>query len=285
MQRHTQAQRELSTGFPQIYQHPEACSAVCDPGALRYNARLVLDDLTPSNELISAVSVERERLDRVAAMLHEEQSLLEAQLEAVRAQLVDVAGRREQLAHFLGEDSDHDGGTSTGGVAKTGPSQAGEGQLRGGAIRKAAVRAALAQDLPEQPRHYRDWLTLIEDTGDTILGQDAAATLLTQLSRCPLIVRALEPGTYRLDRDALVRLHQQHDALRAEAGAQVANTNDRDYDVIDLAQALAAIEARVRRIDRAIKEATDLVERLDADWFFADPAAENGIAMPGAVAA
>ena len=57
-------------------------------------------------------------------------------------------------------------------MTRTGPSQAGEGQLRGGAIREGAVRAALAQDRPEQPRHYRDWLTLIEDAGDTILGQD-----------------------------------------------------------------------------------------------------------------
>ena len=46
-------------------------------------------------------------------MLHEEQSRLEAQLQAVRAQLVDVAGRREQLARFLGEDPDQDGRTST----------------------------------------------------------------------------------------------------------------------------------------------------------------------------
>ena len=86
-----------------------------------------------------------------------------------------------------------------------------------------------------------------------------------------MIARALEPGTYRLDRDALVRHRQQREALRAEAGAQVANTNDRDYDVIDLAQALAAVEVRVRRIDRAIHEADDLVDRLDARWFFTDP--------------
>ena len=43
----------------------------------------------------------------------------------------------------------------------------------------------LTQDRPEQPRHYREWLQLIEAAGQTIHGQDAAATLLTQLSRCP----------------------------------------------------------------------------------------------------
>jgi hypothetical protein len=287
MQRHTQAQRELPTGFQQIYQQPGARSAVCDEAALRYNDRLVLDDLTPSDELISAVTAERERLDQVTITLDETYGRLQAELAAVVAQLADVAQRREQLARFLGEEpSDHDRRPVAARTLTDAGVQPSDGSLRGAAIREAAVRVALGQERPEQPRHYREWLTLIEATGQSVHGQDSAATLLTQLSRCPLIARALEPGTYRLDRDALLRLRQQREALHAEAGAQIAGTNDRDYDVIDVAQALAAVDARVRRIDRAIRDAADLVERLDASWFFVDPdEAQYGAEPPAAVAA
>jgi hypothetical protein len=287
MRRHTQAQRELSTGFQQILQQPQARSAVCEPAAVRYNDGLVLDDLTPSDELISAVTAERERLDQVVIVLDEAHGRLKAELATVVDQLADVAQRREQLARFLGEEpSDHDPRPVAAQTISDAATRPSDGSLRGAAIREAAVRAALGQDRPEQPRHYREWLTLIEAARQSIHGQDSAATLLTQLSRCPLIARAIEPGTYRLERDALVRLRQQRDALHAEAGAQVARTNDREYDVIDLAQALAAVEARVRRIDRAIQEAADLVDRLDAHWFFTDPdQPQNSVEPQTAVAA
>jgi hypothetical protein len=285
MRRHTQPQRELCTGFPQIHQLLQARSAIYADGSVRYNHRLVLDDLTPSDELISAVSAERERLDQVAAFLHADQARLDAELAAVSAQLADVAHRREQLARFLGDPGESEPSRAAPKKLRSRPEQGHDGSLRGAAIREAAVRAALAQDRPEQPRHYREWLRLIETAGQTIHGQDAAATLLTQLSRCPLVARAREPGTYRLDRDALVRLREERDALHAEAGAEVASTNDREYDVIDLAQALAAVEARVRRIDRAIQEAVDLVDRLNAGWFFTDPDQPQGSAAPPAAVA
>ena len=268
MKSYTQAQRELSTGFQQIDQQPDARSAVCVGTALRYNDRLVLDDLTPSEELVAAVTAERDRLDHVATMLRETHDRLQEELAGVIAQLADLAQRQKQLARFLGEDLGDDRSNGSPAGLDSAAEQATGGALRGAAIREAAVRAALRQERPEQPRHYREWLSLIEAAGQTIHGQDAAATLLTQLSRCPVIARGLEPGTYRLDRDALMRLRQQRDDLRAEAGARVASTNDQDYDVIDLAQALAAVEARVRKLNRAIQEASDLVDRLDANWFF-----------------
>lgn len=282
MKPYTQAQRELPTGFQQIHQQADSRSAVSNRPSVRYNDRLVLDDLTPSDELVSAITVERERLDKVATMLSATQDRLQAELATVLAQLADVEQRQRQLSRFLGEDFDDDQPTRSAArtLGRSDAEQRADAALRGAAIRQAAVRAALSEDQPERPRHYRDWLALIEAAGQTIHGQDAAATLLTQLSRCPLIVRALEPGTYRLDRDALARLRQQRDDLHAEAGARVASTNDRDYDVIDLAQALAAVEARVRKLDRAIHEATDLVDRLDAGWFFTDPNESPDTAQP-----
>ena len=43
---------------------------------------------------------------------------------------------------------------------------------------------------------------------------------------------------------------------------------EREYDAIDLAQALARVEAEVRRTDRAIAEATELIDALGAREFF-----------------
>ncbi len=102
------------------------------------------------------------------------------------------------------------------------PAHQPDDRLRLAAIRQPAVRAALADDDPGRPRHYREWLELVErHTGRRVDGRDRGATLLTQLSRCPLIVRAPEPGTYVLDADALVRLERRRDDLRAVAAAKV----------------------------------------------------------------
>jgi hypothetical protein len=263
---------ELSTpgpGYPQHYEQLEDAIALCAADSLRYNAAVPLDELSPSPELITAVTAERERLDQLVDALREEYAQLEEKLGAVGGRIEVATDRQAQLARFLGEDEGPERGNGT--RSKRRGAKSRDGQLRGGAIREAAVRAMLTQDNLERPRHYREWLTAIEAAGQKIHGQDPAATLLTQLSRTPLIARASEPGTYRLDRDALRHLRQQRDALRAEADAKIVSTNDRDYDVIDLAQALAAVEASVKRIDRAITEAIKLVDRLDARWFFTDP--------------
>lgn len=272
MNRHARSLHELSTAQPGYQQHYEQLGAaieLCAGGPLRYNAAMPLDELSPSPELITAVTAERERLDHLVDALREECAELEAKLAALGAQINAATDSRAQLARFLGEDDDH--GHQNGTRAKRRGTKAADGRLRGAAIREAAVRAMLNQEDPERPRHYREWLTAIEAAGQKIHGQDPAATLLTQLSRTPLIARASDPGTYRLDRDALRHLREQRDALRAEADAHVVNTNDRDYDVIDLAQALAAVEASVKRIDRAISDAVKLVDRLEARCFFTDP--------------
>jgi hypothetical protein len=267
---HTQPERSFSTLFQQLDEHAGARSELSSGAALRYNAAVPLDDLDPSPELITALRAERERLDHVLASLLQAGRELELELGAVQAQVEAAVEKRDELARFLGEPESRKPARRRAGRRISSSAPADDGQLRGGAIREAAVRAALAHNEPERSWHYREWLELIEATGQRIHGRDPAATLLTQLSRCPLIVRGPEPGNYRLDRDALVRLRQQRDAVQAEADAKLVRTDNRDYDVIDLAQALAAVEARVKRIDRAIAEAVKLVDRLGATWFFTD---------------
>ena len=271
MNRHAQPLHELSTtqqGHRQRCEQPGTAIELCDSGLLRYNATVPLDELRPSPELIIAVTAERERLDHLVDTLRDEYAELERRLGELRTQIDATANRHGQLARFLGEDDDFSQNHAR---RKRPGTKAADGGLRGAAIREAAVRAMLTQDDPERPRHYRQWLAVIEAAAQKIHGQDPAATLLTQLSRTPLIARANKPGTYRLDRDALRHLSAQRDALRAEADAMIVSTTDQNYDVIDLAQALADVETRVRRIDRRISEAGKLVDRLEARWFFTVP--------------
>jgi hypothetical protein len=229
------------------------------------------DELDPTPELLAAVRAERARLSGFVSQLDERRARLHEELTAVTAQLDAARERERQLLHVLGEegedvddgvDEDHEGLTRR-------TADHDNGALRGAAIRRAAVAVALAQDdRPGRARHYRAWMELIEAAGERIDGRDPAATLLTQLSRCPLIVRAPEAGTYQLDPHALARLRERRRALLAEADAQVATASEREYDALDLAQALARVQADVQRTERALAEAEQLVDRLDAAWFF-----------------
>lgn len=237
------------------------------------------DDLQPTPELLAAVQVERQRLEGLIAVLRGDQSRLADELRSVEVQL-DAAGQRHrQLGHVLGEE---EGGQALlwqaddrEELARRAAEQQGDGMLRGAAIRHAAVQAALADDRPERSRHYREWLELIDASGRRVDGRDPGATLLTQLSRCPLVIRSAEPGHYQLDPGALERLRAKREALHAEATAQVSVAAEREYDAIDLAQALARVEAEVRRTDRAIAEATELVDALGAREFFTGPFAHS----------
>jgi hypothetical protein len=247
-------------------------------------------ELTPSPELIRVVRAERERLEELMTSLQARSRELETELSAVIQDLRAASERDIELARLVGEDpgevaldgigadlfggeTDDDNGRHSvrRALRRRRARSRGSGGLRGAEIRAAAVKAALVDAEPGRPRHYKEWLSLVEVAGERIDGRDPAATLLTQLSRCPLITRAPNPGVYRLDRNALVELQACRAALRAEADEHVTATDNRTYDAIDLAQALAAVEANVRRIDREIDEATTLVERLDAKGFFTRP--------------
>lgn len=157
-------------------------------------------------------------------------------------------------------------------------------RLRGAAIRQAAVRAALANPDPGRPRHYREWLELVQThTGRRVDGRDPGATLLTQLSRCPLIVRASEAGVYRLDAEALVRLERRRDELRAVAADRVrAAARGPGSDPASVADDLVRIEADIRKVERELRVAVDEIGMSDAACFFTSCSATTATAVMSA---
>lgn len=233
------------------------------------------DDLLPTPELLAAVAAERERLEKAIEELKHRRVDLVEELQVVDEHLATATSRHRQLGHVLGEEDVQpplwDPEPREVLVGRSAHQEV-EGVLRGAAIRQAAVKAALAEPDPGRPRHYRDWLDLVEaHSGRRVDGRDPGATLLTQISRCPLIIRASEAGTYLLDPGALQRLHSLRDQLHDQAAALVKASADREGGAIDLAQALGRIEADVRRVDRTLAEAADLVIALGAGDFFAGP--------------
>lgn len=240
------------------------------------------DDLAPTPELLAAVQVERVRLQAVVDELSAARDDLVEQLEDVEARLRLAVSRHRQLGHVLGEDDEQPPlwQPDIGEVLAGRPARHEDDRLRGAAIRHAAVRAALADPDPGRPRHYREWLDLVEHhAGRKVDGRDPAATLLTQLSRCPLIVRAPEAGTYRLDADALVRLERRRDDLRAAAAAKVSAAAHRpDSDPIDLARQLARVDVEVRRMERELHDVVNLVDALGVEGFFNVPSEMGAVA-------
>jgi hypothetical protein len=237
-----------------------------------------------------AIRAERARLEELIEGLRHRRTDLVDELQAVDERLWTASSRHHQLGQVLGEEDPQpalwEPEVREVLAGRPAVNNDDDGLLRGAAIRHAAVRAALADAEPARPRHYREWLDLIEAGGRRIDGRDPGATLLTQLYRCPLIVRTPEPGTYQLDRGALDGLEARREAVHAEAATQVKSAAAHEHAAIDLVHALAGIEAEVRRADRAIAEANELIEALDARDFFpglkARPAA---VAVAVAVAA
>jgi hypothetical protein len=230
------------------------------------------DDLLPTPALLAAVAAERERLERAIEELKHRRVDLAEELQLVDDQLRTATSRHRQLGHVLGEEDAQpalwDPEPREVLAGRTAHDEH-DSLLRGAAIRQAAVKAALADPDPGRPRHYREWLDLVESrTSRRVDGRDPGATLLTQISRCPLIVRATEAGTYKLDPAALRRLDARREELHAEAAAQVRASADRDGTAIDLAETLGRIEADLRKVERTIAEANGLVEALDANEFF-----------------
>jgi hypothetical protein len=151
-----------------------------------------------------------------------------AELEAVEA---DLAERRKML-DLLARDAPEAFGElreerveNDAEAAATGDAQCraetplrgtpGSTMLRGSRIRKAAVHVLARSARAHDALHYREWYRLFVDAGFSIVGKDAEANFLTQLSRSPVVRRSTQAGIYELDFDFVARAREDLQRLRA----------------------------------------------------------------------
>ena len=187
-----------------------------------------------------AATVARE-IDLMAARrtrLRERQNDLRAQLRELDIQLHALDSRERDLDRLIA-----DGPAA---VAGSTP------RLLGGAtLRKHAVAHLLATD-QQHDIHYRTWYEQLAADGLLIRGADPAATLLTNITRSPLITRGEEPGTYRLDLEAAQRVETL--LVKARERLHAATGPDPAQRAPQRAERLRAMINRLARIQREIAE-------------------------------
>jgi hypothetical protein len=123
-------------------------------------------------------------------------------------------------------------------------------QLVGGALRRRHAVAHLIATRQHDPIHYREWAKQLAAEGVVIRGVDPGATLLTNITRSPLITRAQEPGTYRLDKRAPERIQ----ALVARARERLRTSNGLRGNTPDRVRRLRALVARLESAQAEIAE-------------------------------
>lgn len=202
---------------------------------------------TPSARLARALDAEREDLTRRVRQLQRERRALLDRLAAAEAEIQVVDERLVLLARLRGEEADRPAETAVERPLLTGP-----------AIRMAAV--ALLRDHPEGqgPIYYRRWLELIEQAGFEVGGRRPAATLLSQLTRSPVVRRTSRSGHYEIDREAPARLRRRVELLRTRMGGA---PND-DGSPVDLEAVRRSRESLTREIEKAERELAEATAAL-----------------------
>ncbi len=126
-------------------------------------------------------------------------------------------------------------------------------------MREVAVRELIEAGRGETSIHYRDWLDLLSDAGYVIGGVDPGAALLTQLTRSPVVRRDENPGWYRIDWDAPIRLRRRLSELE-QSLAQIATQRLVDVDAFDDARARRdQLNSDITRTERELSEALRLL--------------------------
>ena len=127
--------------------------------------------------------------------------------------------------------------------------------LRGTAIREMAVRVLVERGAG--PIHYRGGHALLREAGYAVSGKDPQATLLTQISRSPVVRRTTTAGVYEIDPEAPERLRNALAKLHAELRELTSAPADPD----DLARVRARRDELVGYIN-STERALDEAERV-----------------------
>lgn len=228
----------------------------------------------PSQDLIAAARMDLERLRELAVSLRGRRAQLAREMEEINRQLRDVGQQMRRLGDVIGLDPKT---IAHGERDEDEEPEVVDGRqvLRGARIREIAIRVLLDRPNPSADIHYRQWVQLIEQAGFRIAGRDPGAVLLTQVSRSPLVVRAPDSGQYRLDRDAMVRLRDQH--LRIEEAMRTKLSDD-TLTPAQVSGELNRLSAEERRVRRQLEELVQTVSKVGAEEFFGLQQPERALA-------
>lgn len=190
------------------------------------------------NKELERFAKTREKLSQRKSALVEELEEIEAGLEAV-----EIQEERLRAAGANAPASE---------VATIHPRS--EKVLKGAEIREAAARTVFLSHGAGKSFHYREWLSLLLEDGYEIVGQDPAATLLTNLNRSPVVRRAGQPGEYEVDPDALDRLQTSLAEIEAELRDITEVLADPRRDELKLREHRAQLASEARRLESLIAE-------------------------------
>ncbi len=127
--------------------------------------------------------------------------------------------------------------------------------LKGAEIRHLAVRLIASSAEPTRPIHHGEVYDLLLTSGYVIGGRDPHATLLTQLTRSPVLRRTGEPGFYALDLDAVPRLQKRLGALRGDLLASQAAKPETPDEIAAAREQREEVSTRVAQVERELEEA------------------------------
>jgi hypothetical protein len=219
------------------------------------------EPIEPSRRLALAAAAQRSRLENELEALENQAAALRRRVATAETRAAAIR-QRLQLLDQLGNEARTPGTVARPRLVPP-TTEPANGWLRGAAIRQVAVRLLAGSSGPTQRIHYTDWLDLLRDAGYGIQARDPAATFLTQLSRSPVVMRAVQPGTYVLDFAATARLRERLIALNEELLAlhggqqmieQIASARDLRRELI----------VEIARVERSLEEAIGAIGADDA---------------------
>jgi hypothetical protein len=223
--------------------------------------------LPPSEQLLEAASLEKDRLGQQAAHLTTLYEATRRRLAEIERSLAVVEERHELLNRL----SNAPGPTAaappiSGASSAEGHDdlpEAGDGGrevLRGPSIRKTAVRVLVADSLDKPDAiHYREWFTKLVDAGYDIAGKDPLAVFLSQITRSPAVMKSKLPGVYGLDWGAADRVREDLAGLHRALLEISTITTTRPADLAHIRSRRAELTAQISQRERALEEILEVL--------------------------
>ena len=136
-------------------------------------------------------------------------------------------------------------------------------RIKGPEIREVAVQVLLSQPLYIEAIHYGAWYDMVITAGYEITGKNPKAVFLTQITRSPVVKKAVEPGIYEIDRQVPLRLRQRLDRLNAELRDLSGTTSDPDAD--EARRRRRELTVQISRAERELDEALHVLRRISSE--------------------